>query len=42
MRRYSTTAEPAPAEPANSLFQGGGARRSDWPTVRNLLPNVWH
>ncbi len=42
MRRYSTTAEPAPAEPANSLFQGGGARRSDWQTVRNLLPYVWH
>ncbi|EKZ98710.1 MULTISPECIES: ABCB family ABC transporter ATP-binding protein/permease [Cupriavidus] len=41
MRRYSTTAEPAPAEPANSLFQGG-ARRSDWQTVRNLLPYVWH
>jgi len=42
MRRYSTTAEPAPAEPANSLFQGAGARRSDWQTVRNLLPYVWH
>jgi len=42
MRRFSTTAEPAPAEPANSLFQGAGARRSDWQTVRNLLPYVWH
>jgi len=42
MRRYSTTAEPAPAEPANSLFKGAGAPRSDWQTVRNLLPYVWH
>jgi len=42
MRRFSTTAEPAPAEPANSLFQGAGTRRSDWQTVRNLLPYVWH
>ncbi|RZT43142.1 ABCB family ABC transporter ATP-binding protein/permease [Cupriavidus agavae] len=42
MRRYSTTAEPAPAEPAKSLFQGAGAPRSDWQTVRNLLPYVWH
>nr|WP_315594319.1 ABC transporter ATP-binding protein/permease [uncultured Cupriavidus sp.] len=42
MRRYSTTAEPAPAEPANSLFKGAGSHRSDWQTVRNLLPYVWH
>ena len=42
MRRYSTTAEPAPTEPANALFKGAGTPRSDWQTVRNLLPYVWH
>ena len=42
MRRYSTTAESAPTEPANALFKGAGAPRSDWQTVRNLLPYVWH
>ncbi|MGO4304793.1 ABCB family ABC transporter ATP-binding protein/permease [Cupriavidus sp. RAF12] len=42
MRRYSTTAEPAPADPANTLFHNTGAPRSDWQTVRNLLPYVWH
>ncbi|MGH8790082.1 MAG: ABCB family ABC transporter ATP-binding protein/permease [Telluria sp.] len=42
MRRYSTTAEPAPAPASNTLFPGQRAPRSDWQTVRNLLPYVWH
>ncbi|MBU64210.1 MAG: metal ABC transporter permease [Cupriavidus sp.] len=42
MRRYSTTAEPVPTPPANTLFKDAGAPRSDWQTVRNLLPYVWH
>ncbi|WP_454762854.1 ABCB family ABC transporter ATP-binding protein/permease [Cupriavidus campinensis] len=45
MRRYSNTttaADPAPGEPANSLFSASGKPRSDWQTVRNLLPYVWH
>ncbi|MDF3839968.1 ABC transporter ATP-binding protein/permease [Cupriavidus basilensis] len=42
MRRYSTSAEPPPAQPSNSLFGKSGAPRSDWQTVRNLLPYVWH
>ena len=41
MRRYSTSADSSP-EPANSLFPAGGKPRSDWQTVRNLLPYVWH
>ncbi|MGO4329634.1 ABC transporter ATP-binding protein/permease [Cupriavidus sp. 2TAF22] len=41
MRRYSSSAEPSPAQPA-SLFGKPGAPRSDWQTVRNLLPYVWH
>ncbi|WER46457.1 ABC transporter ATP-binding protein/permease [Cupriavidus sp. WKF15] len=41
MRRYSTTAEPSPARPA-TLFPGQRPPRSDWQTVRNLLPYVWH
>jgi len=41
MRRYPTTTEPPPARPA-TLFPGQRAPRSDWQTVRNLLPYVWH
>lgn len=41
MRRYSTSAEPSPAQP-NSLFGKSNVPRSDWQTVRNLLPYVWH
>ncbi|WP_020203169.1 MULTISPECIES: ABCB family ABC transporter ATP-binding protein/permease [Cupriavidus] len=42
MRRYSPPAEPSPARPASSLFAKSGVPRSDWQTVRNLLPYVWH
>ncbi|MDW3686994.1 ABC transporter ATP-binding protein/permease [Cupriavidus sp. CV2] len=41
MRRYSTSAEPSPAQPS-SLFGKSNVPRSDWQTVRNLLPYVWH
>ncbi|KJK23867.1 metal ABC transporter permease [Burkholderiaceae bacterium 16] len=41
MRRYSTSAEPSPAQPS-SLFGSSNVPRSDWQTVRNLLPYVWH
>jgi ATP-binding cassette subfamily B protein len=41
MRRYSTNAEPSPAKPA-TLFPGQRLPRSDWQTIRNLLPYVWH
>ncbi|WP_043418163.1 ABCB family ABC transporter ATP-binding protein/permease [Cupriavidus basilensis] len=41
MRRYSTSAEPSPAQPS-SLFGKSNDPRSDWQTVRNLLPYVWH
>ncbi|URF04674.1 MULTISPECIES: ABCB family ABC transporter ATP-binding protein/permease [Cupriavidus] len=41
MRRYSTSAD-SPPESAKSLFPAGGKPRSDWQTVRNLLPYVWH
>ncbi|WP_420995903.1 ABCB family ABC transporter ATP-binding protein/permease [Cupriavidus sp. 30B13] len=41
MRRYSPPAEPSPAQPA-SLFGKSSVPRSDWQTVRNLLPYVWH
>ncbi|MBY4946035.1 ABC transporter ATP-binding protein/permease [Cupriavidus respiraculi] len=42
MRRYSSADEPAPARPSSTLFPGQGVPRSDWQTVRNLLPYVWH
>ncbi|WP_454751547.1 ABCB family ABC transporter ATP-binding protein/permease [Cupriavidus necator] len=42
MRRYSTTAEQAPDPTSVKLFPGQRAPRSDWQTVRNLLPYVWH
>lgn len=46
MRRSSTTApstdESAATAPSNSIFSSQGAPRSDWQTVRNLLPYVWH
>ncbi|WP_434033192.1 ABCB family ABC transporter ATP-binding protein/permease [Cupriavidus sp. a3] len=42
MRRYSTTAEQAPDPASVKLFPGQRAPRSDWQTVRNLLPYVWH
>ncbi|MEC3765894.1 ABCB family ABC transporter ATP-binding protein/permease [Cupriavidus sp. SS-3] len=42
MRRYSTTAEQAPDTASVKLFPGQRAPRSDWQTVRNLLPYVWH
>lgn len=42
MRRYSSADEPAPARPSSALFPGQGVPRSDWQTVRNLLPYVWH
>lgn len=41
MRRYSTSADSPPESP-KSLFPVGGKPRSDWQTVRNLLPYVWH
>lgn len=41
MRRFPTTADPAP-ESAKPLFSADGKPRSDWQTVRNLLPYVWH
>ncbi|MBB1634513.1 ABC transporter ATP-binding protein/permease [Cupriavidus sp. UME77] len=41
MRRYSTSAEPSSAQPS-SLFGKSNVPRSDWQTVRNLLPYVWH
>ncbi len=42
MRRYSTTDEPAPTAPSSPLFSGARGQRSDWQTVRNLLPYLWH
>ncbi|WP_029048538.1 ABC transporter ATP-binding protein/permease [Cupriavidus sp. amp6] len=42
MRRYSTTAEQAPDPASVKLFPVQRAPRSDWQTVRNLLPYVWH
>lgn len=49
MRRYSTSADPAPTEtpPSSakrpgSLFSATGVPRSDWQTIRNLLPYLWH
>lgn len=42
MRRYSTTDESAPAPSSRPLFSGRNTPRSDWQTIRNLLPYVWH